>query len=88
MLLLVNYLLIFLFVVHMSNFSVEVFDEDYICGTNAIAKIIYNYPYVGSEYTTPHYSRYTMLIESYKQNTALIPVDKNVYDRIAINTLY
>ena len=66
----------------------EDFDEDYICGSNAIAKIIYNYPYVGSEYTTPHYSRYTMLLESYKQNTSLIPVDKKVYDRIAVNTLY
>ena len=66
----------------------EGFDEDYICGSNAIAKIIYNYPYVGSEYTTPHYSKYTMLLESYKQNTSLIPVDKKVYDRIAVNTLY
>lgn len=66
----------------------EDFDEYYICGSNAIAKIIYNYPYVGSEYTTPHYSRYTMLLESYKQNTSLIPVDKKVYDRIAVNTLY
>ncbi len=66
----------------------EGFDEDFICGTNAIARIIYNYPYVGSEYTTPQYSEFTMLLESYKQNTSLTPVDKKVYDRIAINTLY
>ena len=37
---------------------------------------------------TPHASRYELLLESYLQNTAVIPTDEKVYDRIAINTLY
>ncbi len=66
----------------------EGFDEDYICSTDVVARNIYEYAYVGSEYMTPHFSRYTTLIEGYKQNTALIPVDDKVYGRIALNTLY
>lgn len=73
---------------YFAIFMREDFDEDYICGTSAVAKNIYEYAYVGSEYTTPHYSKYTTLIESYKQNTALTPIDDKIYDRIAINTLY
>ena len=64
------------------------FDTEYICGESAIAKVIYNYPYVNSKYATPQYTRYLMLTESYAQNTSLTPSDKKVYDRIAVNTLY
>ena len=66
----------------------EGFDEDHICGTSAVAKAIYSYPYVGATYLTPHASRFELLLESYLQNTAVIPTDEKVYDRIAINTLY
>lgn len=64
------------------------FDEQFICSSDPKAEIIYQYPYIGSEYMTPHYSRYEALLESYMQNTALIPTDRKVYDGISINTLH
>lgn len=64
------------------------FDLEYICGNSAVAKAIYCYPYVGAEYTTPHYSRYLTIVESYQQNTSSVPIDQKIYDRIAVNTLY
>ena len=69
-------------------FRREGFDEDYICGNDSAAKVIYETPYVGASYSTPHYTKYKTLIESCEQNASLIPVSEKVYDRIAINTLY
>lgn len=64
------------------------FDLEYICSSDAIAEDIYCYPYVGAEYTTPHYSSYLTVAESYLQNTSCVPIDQKIYDRIAVNTLY
>lgn len=63
------------------------FDSDFICSDNIIAEDIYAYSYVGSSYYTPHYSRYQLLLESYTQNTALMPYDVKAYNRININNI-
>ena len=64
------------------------FDLDYICGSDSKATAMYCYPYVGAEYTTPYYSSYLTMKESYLQNTICVPIDQKIYDRIAVNTLY
>lgn len=64
------------------------FDLDYICSSDSKATAMYCYPYVGAEYTTPYYSSYLTIKESYLQNTICVPIDQKIYDRIAINTLY
>lgn len=64
------------------------FDKSYICGSNHIAEIIYQYPYVHSEYLSPHYNRYLTLVKSFEQNTAIVPVDGKVYKEISIDSLY
>ena len=63
------------------------FDMDYICSDDGIAEEIYNYSYAGSDYYTPHYSRYAMLLESYTQNTSLVPYDVKAYNKININNI-
>lgn len=63
------------------------FDSDFICSDNIIAEDIYAYSYVGSSYYTPHYSHYQLLLESYTQNTALVPYDVKAYNRININNI-
>lgn len=64
------------------------FDLDFICGSDSRAQTMFGYSYVGSTYTTPHYDRYLMVTESYRQNTICVPTDNKIYKRIAINTLY
>ena len=46
------------------------------------------YGWPRAEYTTPHYSSYLTVAESYLQNTSCVPIDQKIYDRIAVNTLY
>lgn len=64
------------------------FDADYICGTDSVAKIMFEYPYVDARSQSPFYSRYLSTVESFKQNTICVPVSEKVYGRIAVNTLY
>ena len=63
-------------------------DLDFVCGTDPVATLIYQYPYVGSSSYSPYYSKYDMMIETYIQNTSLIPVSEKVYNRISVKTLY
>ncbi len=63
------------------------FDIEYICSEAEIAKTIYQYPYVNASYYTPHYSRYNLLIESYKQNVSICPIDVKAYNRINIKNV-
>jgi hypothetical protein len=63
------------------------FDQEYICSADAIAETIYNYSSVGSGYYSPQYSRYLLLLESYTQNTALVPYNVRAYNRININNI-
>lgn len=63
------------------------FDQEYICSEDGIAATIYNHSYVGSDYYSPQYSRYMMLLESYTQNTALVPYDVKAYNKININNI-
>ncbi len=60
------------------------FDIEFICGNSGIAEDIYNHSYVGASSYSPHYSRYLLLLESYKQNTALTPHDVKAYNRLNI----
>ena len=63
-------------------------DMDYVCSSDVIAKLIYQYPYVGAASYSPYYQKYDMLVESYVQNTSLTPVSEKVYNRISVKTLY
>ncbi|MBE6664760.1 MAG: hypothetical protein E7603_00885 [Ruminococcaceae bacterium] len=63
-------------------------DTDYVCGTDPVAKLIYQYPYVGSSSYSAYYSKYNTMRESYVQNSSLIPVSEKVYNRISVKTLY
>ncbi len=63
------------------------FDVDFICGDSGIAEDIYNHSYVDASTYSPHYSRYLLLLESYKQNTALVPYDVKAYNRINLKTI-
>ena len=63
------------------------FDQKYICSDDGIAATMYNYSYVGSDYYSPQYSRYMLLLESYTQNTALEPYNVKAYNRIHIKNI-
>ncbi len=63
------------------------FDEAYICSDDGIAETIYNYSSVGSGYYSPQYSHYILLLESYTQNTSLMPLDMKAYKKININNI-
>ena len=63
------------------------FDQEFICSEDAIASTIYNYSYVGAGYYSPQYSRYSLLLESYTQNTAIEPYNLRAYKRIHINNI-
>ena len=63
-------------------------DLDFVCSTDPVATLIYQYPYVDATSYSPYYSKYDTLLESYIQNSALIPVSEKVYNRISVKTLY
>lgn len=63
-------------------------DLDYVCSSDATAKLIYQFPYVGATSNSAYYSKYNMLLESYLQNSSLTPTNKKVYGRISVKTLY
>ena len=63
-------------------------DTDYVCGSDPVAKLIYQYPYVSATTYSAYYSKYDTLLESYIQNSSLIPVSEKVYKRISVKTLY
>ena len=63
-------------------------DADYVCGADPVAKLMYQYPYVNATSYSPYYSKYDTIMESYIQNSSLIPVSEKVYNRISVKTLY
>ena len=63
------------------------FDQEFICSEDAIATTIYNFAYVDAGYYSPHYSRYSLLLDSYTQNTAIEPYNMRAYKRIHINNI-
>lgn len=62
--------------------------EDFACEKGAISGVLFESPYVGATTPTPYFSRYSMLVDSYRQNMVCTPVSEKVYDRIAVNTLF
>ena len=63
-------------------------DVEFICSSDSIAKIMYQYPYVNAGSYSVYYSKYLLLLETYTQNTSLTPVSEKVYNRISVKTLY
>ncbi len=63
------------------------FSMDYVCSDDAIAEQLYHHSYVGAESYSPHYSRYLLLLESYKQNTTITPCDVKAYNKINIKNI-
>jgi len=63
-------------------------DPEFVCGSDKIGSIMYQYPYSGASSYSTYYTGYTMLMDSYINNTALIPVSEKVYNRISVKTLY
>ena len=63
-------------------------DEEFICSSDKIGTLIYQYPYYGSGSYSTYYTNYRLILDSYIQNTALVPVSKKVYKRISVKTMY
>ncbi len=67
----------------------EGIDLAFLCGPSAEAAKMYAYQSAASnaEYT-PHSLAFATLLDAYKQNLAVKPVDEKIYSRIAVDTLY
>ena len=63
-------------------------DEEFVCGSDKIGTLIYQYPYSGASTYSTYYTTYSLILDSYINNTALVPVSEKVYKRIGIKTLY
>ncbi len=63
-------------------------EEEFACEKGRISNVLFESPYVGASTYSPYYSRYNLIVESYKQNMVCTPVSEKVYDRIAVNTLF
>ena len=63
-------------------------DLDYVCSNDPVGALIYQYLYVDSSSYSTYYSKYNTMMESYIQNSAVIPVSEKVYNRISVKTLY
>ena len=61
---------------------------DYVCSSDMVANLIYQYPYVGASSYSVYYSKYTTILESYVQNSSLTPVSEKVYNRISVKTMF
>ena len=61
---------------------------DFVFSDSPIASMMFMYPYYGASSLTPYYTQYTDFMDNYEQNMRVVPTDKKVYSRIAINTLY
>ena len=63
-------------------------DVEFICGADKIGALIYQYPYSGAGSYSTYYTDYLLILESYQQNTALVPTSEKVYKRISIKTMF
>ncbi len=63
------------------------FDQEFVCSDYAEAEKMYEYPSVNAGYYTPHYSRYMLLLDSYRQNMALTPYDMKAYNKINVTNI-
>ena len=63
-------------------------DEEFVCSSDKIGTLIYQYPYIGASSYSIYYTDYSLILDSYINNTALVPVNEKVYKRISVKTLY
>ena len=63
-------------------------DKEFACSSDKIGTAIYQFPYSGATSYSTYYTNYSLVIESYVNNTALFPVSEKVYKRISVKTLY
>lgn len=64
------------------------FDKEFICSEDIKAQAMFNYPYVNASSITPYANFYESLLDSYRENMSCTPIDRKIYNRIAINTLF
>ena len=63
------------------------FDPAFVCSDDPAAEQMYEYPYVDSSYMTPHFTRYTTILEAYRQNTAIEPLDIKWYNKLNVHNV-
>ena len=63
-------------------------DAEYICGSDRIGTIIYQYPYYGASSYSTYYTNYRLILDSYIGNSALVPTNEKVYKRISVKTMF
>lgn len=61
---------------------------DFVCSSDSVAKLIYQYPYVNAGSYSTYYSKYNTMMETYIQNTSVTPTSEKVYNRISVKTLF
>jgi hypothetical protein len=63
-------------------------DPEFVCSSDKIGTMIYQFPYSGASSYSTYYTNYSLIIDSYVNNTSLVPVNAKVYKRISVKTLY
>ena len=63
-------------------------DPEFVCGSDKVGSLIYQFPYANASSYSTYYTNYSLILDSYTQNTALVPVSEKVYKRISIKTMY
>ncbi len=63
-------------------------DKEFVCSSDQIGSLIYQYPYTSATSYSTYYTNYRLVIDSYVDNSSLVPVSEKVYKRINIKTLY
>ena len=63
-------------------------DEEFVCSSDQIAKLIYQFPYSGASSYSTYYTNYNLVLDSYIHNSAVVPTSEKVYKRISVKTLY
>lgn len=63
-------------------------DKEFVCSSDKLATMIYQFPYSGASSYSTYYTNYSLVLDSYVQNTALVPVSEKVYKRISVKTMH
>ena len=63
-------------------------DEEFVCGSDKVGSLIYQFPYSNATSYSTYYTNYSLILDSYTQNSALVPVSQKVYKRISIKTMH
>jgi hypothetical protein len=63
-------------------------DEEFVCGSDKIGSMIYQFPYSNATSYSTYYTNYSLILDSYTQNSAVVPVSNKVYKRISVKTMH